>query len=74
MRSAARLPSRCCGRPVGGTLRNVNKTKTLRLEAIVFSAAGDRSAATEFHFFVNLRTLDHFDASAFASIERTRQK
>jgi uncharacterized protein len=48
MRSAARLPSRCCGRPVGGTLRNVNKTKTLRGEAIVFSAAAVLALAHAF--------------------------
>ena len=27
-----------------------------------------------FHFFVNLRTPDHFDESLAASMERTRQK
>ena len=40
----------------------------------MFRLAGVSSAATAFHFFVNLRTLDHFEESLFESIERTRQK
>ncbi len=42
--------------------------------AIAVSAAGVRITAVAFHFFVNLRTFDHFEASLLASSERTRQK
>src|SRR4051812_26439178 len=49
MRSPARLPSRCCGRRVGGRLRTVNMTvKASRVEAIVFSSAAVLALAHAF--------------------------